>query len=116
MALAYLTGVARLRRQFDQERLGWHLSLSSGSTVTRTGLFRHQREARRAFEFGQRSGIYQPDDDSRNLRRSTSSSGPVPPEGNVGTPGVVEMRELQRAVPISASLRPLQYATTHAMM
>ncbi|KAI0340637.1 hypothetical protein BDW22DRAFT_390587 [Trametopsis cervina] len=102
VAVAYLTGVVRLRRQLDQERLGWHLSFASGPTVPRGGHTSHQHHVVRAPAIGGRLGSDWRDDGTHDVFSQTSLNGPVPRE-SAEVP-VVEMRELQSPIPISVRL------------
>jgi hypothetical protein len=95
--MAYLAGMVRLRKQFDQERLGWHLSLPSGSNAPRTGLFAVHRDAPRSSGIGHRSGSSPTEHDTLD---TASLDGLTVRVESHGIPPV-EMRELQSPVPIS---------------
>lgn len=100
--MTYASGLLRLRRQFNQERLGWHHPLPSppranspadaDAASPRQLLVDSPGSLARA-----REGM---DDELDDVLRHISSSGPTP-QTQVRALSVVEMRELQGRLPIS---------------
>ncbi|KIP06003.1 hypothetical protein PHLGIDRAFT_478785 [Phlebiopsis gigantea 11061_1 CR5-6] len=101
---AYLTGLTRLRRQLDQERLGWHLPVPSRPRSPQTAaamrdgplvLLGSSSPSRRPGREGR------DDDDIDDLLRHISSRDGPTSQAAVRASSVIEMRELERPLPIS---------------
>lgn len=102
--MAYLAGLTRLRRQLDQERLGWHLPVPSRPRSPRTAAATRDGPLHllRSSSPSRRPGREDLDDDDIDglLRHISSRDGPAF-QAAARAPSVIEMRELQRPLPIS---------------